>query len=204
MKKNLFIIILIIPFFVSTISSCGSASENKNGNVKKMDDKGGQIAQIEKNMTKEELMRKAIELSIENVENNGGPFGAVIVKDGKIIATGANRVTANNDPTAHAEVSAIRAACEKLGTFDLSGCEIYSSCEPCPMCLSAIYWAHIDKVYYANNKTDAKNIGFDDSFIYDELALPQAERKLKVDTLMRSEAIKAFELWQDKDDKTEY
>lgn len=204
MKKQLFIIIPIILFFLSGFASCGNVSENGSRNVKEMDDKEVQIAQIEKNMTKEELMRKAIELSIGNVENNGGPFGAVIVKDGEIVATGVNRVTANNDPTAHAEVSAIRAACEKLGTFDLSGCEIYSSCEPCPMCLSAIYWAHIDKVYYANNKTDAKNIGFDDSFIYDELALPEAERKLKVDTLLRNEAIKAFELWRVKDDKTEY
>ena len=122
-------------------------------------------------MKKEELMRKAIELSIENVANGGGPFGAVIAKDGEIIATGANRVTSQCDPTAHAEVSAIRAAASKLGTFNLSGCEIYTSCEPCPMCLGAIYWARLDKMYYANNKTDAKNIGFDDSFIYDELSL---------------------------------
>ena len=118
-------------------------------------------------MTKDELMREACRISEENVQNGGGPFGAVIARNGEIIATGVNRVTANCDPTAHAEVSAIRAACSKLNTFDLSGCEIYSSCEPCPMCLSAIYWAHIDKLYYGNNKTDAKNIGFDDSFIYD-------------------------------------
>ena len=124
-------------------------------------------------MKKEDFMRKAIELSIENVKNGGGPFGAVIVKDGEIVATGVNRVTANHDPTAHAEVSAIRAACQKLGTFDLSGCEIYTSCEPCPMCLGAIYWAHLDKIYYGNNKTDAARIGFDDSFIYDEPRGPQ-------------------------------
>ena len=122
-------------------------------------------------MTKEELMRKAIELSKENVANGGGPFGAVIAKDGEIIATGVNRVTASCDPTAHAEVSAIRAAAAQLGTFNLSGYEIYTSCEPCPMCLGAIYWARLDKMYYGNNKTDAKNIGFDDSFIYDELEL---------------------------------
>lgn len=122
-------------------------------------------------MDKKDFMRKAIALSIENVKNGGGPFGAVIVKDNEIIATGVNRVTANHDPTAHAEVSAIRAACEKLNTFDLSGCEIYTSCEPCPMCLGAIYWAHLDKIYYGNNKHDAADIGFDDSFIYDELAL---------------------------------
>ena len=123
-------------------------------------------------------MRKAIELSIENVANGGGPFGAVIAKNGEIIATGVNRVTASCDPTAHAEVSAIRAAAAKLGTFDLSGYEIYTSCEPCPMCLGAIYWARLDKMYYANNKTDAKNIGFDDSFIYDELELKPENRKL--------------------------
>ena len=117
-------------------------------------------------MEKTDIMRKAIALSIENVKNGGGPFGALIVKDGKIIAHGVNRVTANNDPTAHAEISAIRAACEKLHTFDLSGCEIYTSCEPCPMCLGAIYWAHLDKIYYGNNKHDAADIGFDDSFIY--------------------------------------
>lgn len=149
-------------------------------------------------------MRKAIQLSIKNVEMGGGPFGAVIVKDGKIIATGANSVTRNNDPTAHAEVTAIRKAAKKLGTFDLSGCEIYTSCEPCPMCLSAIYWAHIDKIYYANTKTDAKNIGFDDSFIYDEIALKTEDRKIKTYQIMREEAIKAFETWDGKEDKIEY
>jgi tRNA(Arg) A34 adenosine deaminase TadA len=151
-----------------------------------------------------QYMRKAIQLSIKNVEMGGGPFGAVIVKDGKIIATGANSVTRNNDPTAHAEVTAIRKAAKKLGTFDLSGCEIYTSCEPCPMCLSAIYWAHIDKIYYANTKTDAKNIGFDDSFIYDEIALRTEDRKIKTSQMMREEAIKAFETWNSKEDKIEY
>ena len=155
-------------------------------------------------MTKEELMRKAIELSTENVANGGGPFGAVIAKDGEIIATGTNRVTASCDPTAHAEVSAIRAAATKLGTFNLSGCEIYTSCEPCPMCLGAIYWAHLDKVYYGNTKADAKEIGFDDSFIYDELALPLEKRHLNVVPMMRDEAIKAFEKWENKSDKIEY
>lgn len=155
-------------------------------------------------MTKEQLMREAIRLSEENISNGGGPFGAVIARDGKIIATGVNRVTSNNDPTAHAEVSAIRAACEKLGTFDLSGCEIFTSCEPCPMCLGAIYWAHIDKVYFGNDKTDAKNIGFDDSFIYDELKLPRDERKLPCERLHNSEAIRAFEMWMNKTDKIEY
>ena len=149
-------------------------------------------------------MREAIRLSIENVKNGGGPFGAVIVKDDKIIATGVNRVTANHDPTAHAEVSAIREACRQLGTFDLSGCEIYTSCEPCPMCLGAIYWAHIDKIYYGNNKTDAAAIGFDDSFIYDELALPREKRQKAMENLLPEVAIAAFELWTGTTDKTEY
>lgn len=155
-------------------------------------------------MKKEDFMRKAIELSIENVKNGGGPFGAVIVKDGEIVATGVNRVTANHDPTAHAEVSAIRAACQKLGTFDLSGCEIYTSCEPCPMCLGAIYWAHLDKIYYGNNKTDAARIGFDDSFIYDELALKREDRNKAMEELLPDEAIAAFHAWEEKADKVEY
>ncbi len=155
-------------------------------------------------MGNKEFMREAIRLSIENVKNGGGPFGAVIVKDGRIIATGTNRVTANNDPTAHAEVSAIREACLKLDTFDLSGCEIYTSCEPCPMCLGAIYWAHLDRIYYGNNKADAAAIGFDDSFIYDELALARENRKKAMEELLPEEAIAAFRLWQDTEDKTEY
>ena len=155
-------------------------------------------------MTNDELMREAIRLSIENVDNGGGPFGAVVARDGEIIATGTNRVTASNDPTAHAEVSAIRRAAEVLGTFNLSGCEIFTSCEPCPMCLGAIYWARLDKVYFANTKADAKAIGFDDSFIYDELALPREGRKLPSEEMMRNEAIVAFERWKAKADKTEY
>lgn len=149
-------------------------------------------------------MRKAIALSIENVKNGGGPFGAVIVKDGKIIATGVNRVTANNDPTAHAEVTAIRKAAKKLGTFDLAGCDIYTSCEPCPMCLGAVYWAHLDKMYYGNTKTDAKNIGFDDSFIYDEIELKPENRRVTTTQLLPEEAIKAFEAWTNDDNKIEY
>ena len=155
-------------------------------------------------MTKEELMRKAIELSVKNVAEGGGPFGAVIAKDGEIVATGCNRVTDEHDPTAHAEVSAIRAACRKLNTFDLSGCEIYTSCEPCPMCLGAIYWAHLDRMYYGNNQHDAAEIGFDDAFIYEEIALKPEERRLAPVRLLPEEAIKAFEAWRLKDDKVEY
>jgi len=149
-------------------------------------------------------MRKAIALSLKNIENGGGPFGAVIVKDGKIVATGVNRVTMSTDPTAHAEVNAIRKAAKKLGTFDLSGCEIYTSCEPCPMCLGAVYWAHLDKMYYGNTKTDAKNIGFDDSFIYDEIELKPENRRLQSVQLLPDEAIKAFESWVNASDKVEY
>lgn len=149
-------------------------------------------------------MREAIRLSVENVKNGGGPFGALIVKDGELVATGVNRVTDSCDPTAHAEVNAIRSACKKLHTFNLEGCELYTSCEPCPMCLGAIYWAHLDKVYYGNTKDDAKKIGFDDSFIYDELAVPRAERCLKTEALLRDEAIEAFQLWMNTEDKTEY
>lgn len=155
-------------------------------------------------MTKEELMRRAIALSITSVQNGGGPFGAVIARNGEIIAEGSNRVTLDNDPTAHAEVSTIRQACKKLGTFDLAGCEIYTSCEPCPMCLGAIYWAHLDKIYYANDRKDAAAIGFDDDFIYKEIALSPYRRQKPSEILLRDEAIKAFQLWQQKTDKTEY
>ena len=155
-------------------------------------------------MNNEELMRMSVRLAVENVRNGGGPFGAVIARQGEIIATGVNRVTASHDPTAHAEVSAIREACLKLDTFDLSGCEIYTSCEPCPMCLGAIYWAHLDRIYYGNDKADAAAIGFDDSFIYDELALPRENRKKAMEELLPEEAIAAFRLWRDTEDKTEY
>ena len=149
-------------------------------------------------------MRKAIELSIENIASGGGPFGAVITRDGEIIATGVNRVTSEHDPTSHAEVNAIRSPCRKLNTFDLAGCEIYTSCQPCPMCLGAIYWAHIDKIYYGNTKTDAKEIGFDDSFIYDELALPDSLRRLPAESMLSDEAIRAFRLWDESDSKIKY
>jgi guanine deaminase len=151
-----------------------------------------------------EFMRKAIQLSVENVDECGGPFGAVIVKDGEIVATGVNKVTVNNDPTAHAEVNAIRKACKKLNTFDLSDCVIYTSCEPCPMCLGAIYWAHIGRIYYGNTKEDAKKIGFDDSFIYSELELKKEDRKVVINQLLSEEAIFAFEKWDSFENKTEY
>ena len=155
-------------------------------------------------MNEKLLMQKAIKLSIENVKREGGPFGAVIVKDGIIVSTGVNRVTKNNDPTAHAEITAIRKAARKLRTFDLSGCVIFTSCEPCPMCLSAIYWAHLDKIYYGNSKINAKDIGFDDSFIYNELKLKPANRKITMQCLLPEEAIRAFEDWTEKEDKVKY
>ena len=145
----------------------------------------------------EQFMREAIKLSIDNIDDLGGPFGAVIVKDGKIISKGANKVTSTNDPTAHAEVVAIREASRKLNTYNLKGCTIYTSCEPCPMCLSAIYWARIDKIFFGNTKTDAKNIGFDDSFIYDEIKLPINERSIETKQLLRDEAIAGFKKWEE-------
>ncbi|MGC9374802.1 MAG: nucleoside deaminase [Bacteroidales bacterium] len=155
-------------------------------------------------MNNEKFMHEAVKLSLKNIDEGGGPFGAVIVKDGEIIAKGANRVTANNDPTAHAEINAIREASQKLGTFDLSGCQIYSSCEPCPMCLGAIYWARLDKIYFANTKIDARDIDFDDSFIYEELEKPIEKRKIPTTQLLREEAIVAFEKWREKEDKMKY
>ena len=155
-------------------------------------------------MTKEELMQRAIELSINSVRNGGGPFGAVIAREGEIIAEGSNGVTIYNDPTAHAEVTAIRKACEKLGTFELKGCEIYTSCEPCPMCLGAIYWAHLEKIYYANDRKDAADIGFDDDFIYQEIEVKPQYRKKPSEILMREEGLEAFRIWNKKTDKIEY
>jgi len=152
----------------------------------------------------EELMRKAIQLSIDNIDRGGGPFGAIIVKQGKIISEAANSVSNDNDPTAHAEVNAIRLASKRLKTFDLSDCEIYTSCEPCPMCLGAIYWSGIKTVYYGNNKFDAAEINFDDKFIYDELDRPIQNRKVKFSQLLPKEAKVAFEKWEKSDTKTEY
>ena len=153
---------------------------------------------------KNKFMTRAIELSIENINLGGGPFGSIIVKNDKVIAEGTNKVTLNNDPTAHGEIVDIRKACKSLNNFNLSGCELYSTCEPCPMCLSAIYWAHIEKVYYANTRDDAQKIDFDDSLIYSELQQSINKRKIPMIQLMRKEALVAFELWDKKTDKVEY
>ena len=153
---------------------------------------------------KNKFMLKAIELSIKSAETVGGPFGCVIVKDNKIISEGSNKVTSTNDPTAHGEIVAIRDACLKLNTFNLSGCELYSSCEPCPMCLSAIYWSHIEKIFYANSRNDAKNIDFDDSFIYSEINKKIEDRKIQMTQMLRDEALKAFKIWDNKVDKIKY
>lgn len=149
-------------------------------------------------------MQMAIDLSLSNVDAGGGPFGAVIVRDGEVLATGTNRVVPDNDPTAHAEVSAIREACRRTGSFKLEGSTIYSSCEPCPMCLSAIYWAGIGRVCYGNTKSDAKAIAFDDSFIYDELSLDYDLRTVRCEHFMRDAALEAFRKWASKPDKVEY
>ena len=153
---------------------------------------------------KNEFMKRAIELSLESVNKGGGPFGCVIVKDEKIVSEGSNKVTSSKDPTAHGEIVAIREACKKINNFSLSGFELYSSCEPCPMCLSAIYWARIDKVYFANTRQDAQKIDFDDSLIYSEFQKNLDKRKIPMVQMMRSEAIKAFELWDKKTDKVKY
>ena len=155
-------------------------------------------------MTNEELMRRAIRLAEQSVAEGGGPFGAVIAREGELIAEASNHVVPHCDPTAHAEVNCIREACRKLGTFNLEGCEIYTSCEPCPMCLGAIYWAHLDKIYYANDRKDAAAIGFDDDFIYRELDLPVERRQKQMELLLPEEAKKAFEMWEQKEDKVEY
>ena len=153
---------------------------------------------------KNKFMQRAIELSIESINSGGGPFGSVVAKDNEIISEGMNRVTVNNDPTAHGEISAIRQACKKLNTFDLSGYELYSNCEPCPMCLSAIYWSHIDKVYYANTRDDAHKIDFLDPIIYKELQKTNEEKKIQMVQMMRKEGLKAFEIWDKKVDKIKY
>lgn len=165
---------------------------------------GGRTKQKRDKMDKKELMMRAIRLSEESVRNGGGPFGAVIARNGEIVAEASNSVTPDCDPTAHAEVNAIRMAARNTGSYDLSGCEIFTSCEPCPMCLGAIYWAHLDKIYYANDRKDAAGIGFDDDFIYKELELKPAERHKPSEIFLPEEAKRAFEMWKEKDDKREY
>lgn len=156
-------------------------------------------------LMKLKFMREAIRLSFTTMRDHcGGPFGAVVVRKGKIVGRGWNRVTSTNDPTAHAEVTAIREACKRLKTFQLSDCELYASCEPCPMCLSAIYWARLKKVYYANTRRDAARIQFDDDMIYREVARPVSKRLIPMKQLLRDEALKVFEAWQAKEDKVRY
>jgi guanine deaminase len=155
-------------------------------------------------MDQNTFMQRAIALALENVRSGGGPFGALIVKDGQILAEAGNCVTATNDPTAHAEMTAIREACKKLGNFHLAGCELYSSCEPCPMCLGAIYWARPARVYFASTAADAAKAGFDDSFIYREIQRPHSQRKIPMIQLMREESLAAFRTWEQKPDKTGY
>jgi guanine deaminase len=150
------------------------------------------------------FMARAIELAIENVRSGGGPFGAVVVKDGTMVAEGANSVTATNDPTAHAEIVAIRRACARLSRFELRGCELYASCEPCPMCLGAIYWARPARVYYASTAADAARAGFDDSLIYREIPQPHSERKIPMIQIMSDEALEAFRAWERQPNKLPY
>jgi guanine deaminase len=154
---------------------------------------------------KEKFMTEAVNAALKGMNNNeGGPFGCIVVKNGQIVGRGNNKVTSTNDPTAHAEVNAIRDACKNLDSFQLDGCEIYTSCEPCPMCLGAIYWARPDKVYYGSNQSDAASIGFDDAFIYEEIPLPYSERSIPFEQLAREIALEPFQEWTKKEDKTEY
>src|SRR6056297_1335235 len=150
------------------------------------------------------FLMQAIEISVKNIDKGGGPFGALIVKGDRVISTSGNHVTRHNDPTAHAEIEAIRRACKELDTFSLEGCTLYSSCEPCPMCLGAIYWARLDKLVFAASKEDAKDAGFDDSFIYDELQAPMGEQKIQTFQELREKALEAFDKWKEMEDKTEY
>ncbi len=156
-------------------------------------------------MSNEKFMQEAVRLADEGMRSDrGGPFGCVIVRDGKILAHGNNRVTSTNDPTAHAEVTAIREACQQLGTFQLSDCELYTSCEPCPMCLAAIYWARIPTVFYGNTRADAAAIGFDDDFIYQQIPLPPSKRAIKMEPLLREVAQATFKAWSEKPNKVQY
>ncbi len=155
-------------------------------------------------MTDEDFLRQAIQLAEASLRSGGGPFGAVIVKDGEIVGRGHNRVTLDNDPTAHAEVQAIRDACQHLATFSLEGCTLYVNCEPCPMCMAACYWAHLDKVVYAADASDAAKIGFDDVLVREECIQDKKERQMPMQQALRDEALEVFSLWQSLDDKAEY
>lgn len=161
-------------------------------------------ASATENAANPEFMKRAIAIALENVRNGGGPFGAVIARDGRILVEGVNRVTATNDPTAHAEIVAIRTACAALAVFQLDDCDLYTTCEPCPMCLGAIYWARPARVFYASSAGDAAAAGFDDKFIYDELYLPFAAREIPMTQLMREESLKIFTAWKKHETKTEY
>jgi guanine deaminase len=178
---------------------------HKNGTLVLIFDGGKGTLKREETQMTEEFMRRAIALAMENVRTGaGGPFAAVIVKDGRVVADGVNRVTATNDPTAHAEVVAIREACRKLGDFQLAGCDLYTTCEPCPMCLGAIYWARPARVFYACIAADAAAVGFDDAFIYEELNRAHAERRVPMEQLLREESLTIFALWQQQEKKTLY
>ena len=167
--------------------------------------RGGRRNRAVNEDVKQTLMRRAIELSARTMrQGKGGPFGAIVARDGEVIAEGWNRVTSTNDPTAHAEVTAIRAAAARLGRFSLAGCDLYTSCEPCPMCLAAAYWARVDHVYYANTRDDAARIGFDDSTIYGEIGKPPASQRLPLQRLLGDEAVKVFDEWVAKPDKVMY
>jgi guanine deaminase len=164
----------------------------------------GKLKCMRDSVANPEFMRRAIAIAIENVRNGGGPFGSVIMRDGRVVAEGVNRVTAANDPTAHAEIVAIRAACAALKSFQLDGCDLYTTCEPCPMCLGAIYWARPARVFYACMASDAAAVGFDDAFIYDELKSPHESRRIPMSQLLRDESLKIFSAWQQSKNKTEY
>ncbi len=185
---------LLNILFVFVMVACSNTNTDNNSN---------QIPNS-KDIVKEKHMEEAINLSIESVANGGGPFGAVIVKEGQVISKASNSVTLTNDPTAHAEINAIREACKSLNTFSLEGAELYTSCEPCPMCLAAAYWAGIEVIYFGNSRKDAANINFDDSFIYDEVPLDPQKRSIPSVQMLGDKAIKAFELWEEKEDKIEY
>jgi len=199
--------LLLVTFATTTqVQASDFYAVNDDTNIGERSDsiKEMKMESIQKQNFDKAMMERAIELASKSIDNGGGPFGAVITKDGKIVGEASNSVTKDNDPTAHAEVNAIRQACKNLGTFMLDGCTIYTSCEPCPMCLGAIYWSHIGKIYYGGNQKDAAQAGFDDKFIYDEIDLRPEDRKTKMEELLPKEAAQVFEKWLKKTDKTEY